>query len=30
MSTLGLMEYADASPEVRVVYDEIMTVRNTD
>jgi AhpD family alkylhydroperoxidase len=30
MATLGLVEYADASPEVRAVYDEIMTVRKTD
>jgi AhpD family alkylhydroperoxidase len=30
MATLGLVEYADASPEVRAVYDDIMTVRNTD
>lgn len=30
MATLGLVEYAEASPEVRAVYDEIMTVRKTD
>jgi AhpD family alkylhydroperoxidase len=30
MATLGLVEYADASPEVRAVYDDIMTVRQTD
>jgi AhpD family alkylhydroperoxidase len=30
MATLGLIEYADASPEVRAVYEEIMTTRNTD
>jgi AhpD family alkylhydroperoxidase len=30
MATLGLTEYADASPEVRAVYDEIMTARKTD
>jgi AhpD family alkylhydroperoxidase len=30
MATLGLVEYADASPEVRAVYDEIMTLRKTD
>jgi len=30
MSTLGLVEYADAGPEVRAVYDDIMTARNTD
>jgi AhpD family alkylhydroperoxidase len=30
MATLGLVEYADATPEVRAVYDDIMTVRNTD
>jgi len=27
MATLGLVEYAEASPEVRAVYDEIMTTR---
>ena len=26
----GLIEYADASPEVRAVYDEIMATRKTD
>ena len=30
MSTLGLIEYADASPEVRAVYDDIMATRKTD
>ena len=30
MATLGLVEYADASPEVRVVYDDIMATRQTD
>ena len=30
MATLGLVEYADASPEVRAVYDDIMAVRQTD
>ena len=30
MATLGLVEYADASPEVREVYDDIMTTRKTD
>jgi AhpD family alkylhydroperoxidase len=30
MATLGLVEYADASPEVRAVYDDIMSTRNTD
>lgn len=30
MATLGLVEYADASPEVRAIYDEIMTARQTD
>ena len=30
MATLGLMEYADASPEVRAVYDDIMATRGTD
>ena len=29
MATLGLVEYADASPEVRAVYDDIMATRNT-
>jgi AhpD family alkylhydroperoxidase len=30
MATLGLIEYADASPDVRAVYDDIMRTRNTD
>ena len=30
MPTLGLIEYQDASPEVRAVYDDIMTTRKTD
>ena len=30
MATLGLIEYEDASPEVRAVYDDIMRVRQTD
>ena len=30
MSTLGLVEYADAGPEVRAVYDDIMATRKTD
>src|SRR2546427_3917337 len=30
MSTLGLIEYKDASPEVRSVYDDIMATRKTD
>jgi len=30
MATLGLVEYADASAEVRAVYDDIMSVRKTD
>ena len=30
MATLGLIEYDDASPEVRAVYDDIMATRNTD
>ena len=25
MATYGLIEYADANPEVRAVYDDIMT-----
>jgi AhpD family alkylhydroperoxidase len=29
MATLGLIEYEDASPEVRAVYDDIMTTRGT-
>jgi AhpD family alkylhydroperoxidase len=30
MATFGLIEYGDASPEVRAVYDDIMTTRQTD
>jgi len=30
MATLGSIEYRDASPEVKAVYDDIMTTRNTD
>jgi len=30
MATLGLIEYKDASPEVRAVYDDIMARRKTD
>src|SRR5579862_6993915 len=30
MATLGLVEYADAAPEVRAVYDDIMATRNVD
>ncbi len=30
MATYGLIEYADASPEVRAVYDDIMATRQTD
>ena len=30
MATLGLIEYADASPDVRAVYDDIMRTRQTD
>lgn len=30
MATLGLIEYREASPEVRAVYDDIMTTRKTD
>ncbi|MBV8553765.1 MAG: carboxymuconolactone decarboxylase family protein [Acidobacteriaceae bacterium] len=29
-ATLGIIEYADASPEVRAVFDDIMTTRKTD
>jgi AhpD family alkylhydroperoxidase len=29
MATLGLVEYADAPPEVRAVYDDIMATRGT-
>jgi AhpD family alkylhydroperoxidase len=30
MATLGLVEYSEASAEVRAVYDDIMTTRQTD
>jgi AhpD family alkylhydroperoxidase len=30
MSTLGLIEYQDASPEVRTIYDDIRATRKTD
>lgn len=30
MATLGLIEYADAPPEVKAVYDDIMATRSTD
>jgi AhpD family alkylhydroperoxidase len=30
MATLGLVEYKDASPEVRAVYDDILATRKTD
>ena len=30
LATLGLIEYIDASPEVRAVYDDIMATRKTD
>jgi AhpD family alkylhydroperoxidase len=30
MATLGLIEYEDASPEIRAVYDDIMRTRDTD
>lgn len=30
MATLGLVEYKDASPEVKAVYDDIMATRKTD
>jgi len=30
MATLGLIEYGDATPEVRAVYDDIMATRQTD
>ncbi|MCC6857766.1 MAG: carboxymuconolactone decarboxylase family protein [Bryobacterales bacterium] len=30
MATLGFIEYGDASPEVRAVFDDIMRTRNTD
>ena len=30
MATFGLVEYEDASPEVRAVYDDLMATRQTD
>ena len=30
MSTLGLIEYQDASPTVKAIYDDIMATRKTD
>ena len=30
MATFGLIEYQDASPEVRAVYDDIMATRKSD
>jgi len=30
MATLGLIDYENASPEVRAVYDDIMATRKTD
>src|SRR6202162_4613690 len=30
MATCGFVEYSDASPEVRSVYDDIMATRKTD
>jgi AhpD family alkylhydroperoxidase len=30
MASLGLIEYKDASPEVRAIYDDIMATRKTD
>ena len=30
MSIFGLIEYSDATPEVRAVYDDIMATRKTD
>jgi AhpD family alkylhydroperoxidase len=30
MSIFGLIEYQDASPEVRAIYDDIMSTRKTD
>src|ERR1700744_6070919 len=30
MATLGMIEYADASAEVRAIYDDIMATRQTD
>jgi len=30
MSTFGLVEYQDASPQVQAIYDDIMATRKTD
>src|SRR5450631_1344368 len=30
MATLGLVDYQDATPEVRAIYDDIMKTRQTD
>jgi hypothetical protein len=30
MATVKLIEYGDASPEVRAVYDDIMAIRKVD
>jgi len=30
MATFGLIEYKDAAPEVRAVYDDIMATRKID
>jgi hypothetical protein len=30
MSTFGLIEYSDASPEVKAIYDDIRATRKTD
>ena len=30
MSTLGLIEFKDATAEVRAIYDDIMAIRNSD
>ncbi len=30
MATFGLIEYSDATPEVRQIYDDIMATRKTD
>jgi AhpD family alkylhydroperoxidase len=30
MASVGMIEYADASPEVRAIYDDIMATRRTD
>ncbi len=30
MATLGFIEYEQASPEVRAIYDDIMATRKTD